>query len=420
MEMNCKLCQMQKKSNPMLTIFLTVFIDLLGVGVLIPVMPLLLGDPTSPYYLLPTGWSTEQGYVLLGLLTAVFPLMQFFATPILGQLSDKYGRKDILLISLFGTSLSYVLFAYGIMSRNLPLLFVSRALDGITGGNISVAQAAIADISLPENRAKNFGLIGMAFGLGFIFGPFLGGKLSDPTVQWWFNAATPFWFAALLSSINGLSVGAFFTETHKNPNREQKIHWLRSLNNVKNAYDLKEIRHLFLTTFLFNSGFTFFTTFFGVYLISKFAYTQGQIGDFFAVVGLCIAFSQAIVVRKAAKRFKNDQILRISLLGTGLMIFLHIVPAAAWQLFIITPFFAAFNGLSQANLNALTSRSVGPEAQGRIMGINTGIQALAQAIPPIISGFVVASFAPSASIIVSAVLIICSGVAFNLLHKKTA
>lgn len=183
MEMNCKLCQMQKKSNPMLTIFLTVFIDLLGVGVLIPVMPLLLGDPTSPYYLLPTGWSTEQGYVLLGLLTAVFPLMQFFATPILGQLSDKYGRKDILLISLFGTSLSYVLFAYGIMSRNLPLLFVSRALDGITGGNISVAQAAIADISLPENRAKNFGLIGMAFGLGFIFGSFLGGKLSDPTVQ---------------------------------------------------------------------------------------------------------------------------------------------------------------------------------------------------------------------------------------------
>lgn len=409
-----------KKSNPMLTIFLTVFVDLLGVGVLIPVMPLLLGDPTSPYYILPAGWSLQQGYILLGLLTAVFPLMQFFATPILGQLSDKYGRKDILLISLFGTSLSYVMFAYGVLTRNLPLLFISRAFDGITGGNISVAQAAIADISLPENRAKNFGLIGMAFGLGFIFGPFLGGKLSDPSVQWWFNAATPFWFAALLSCINGLSVGMFFPETLKNPNKDLHISWFRSLNNLRNAYDLKEIRHLFLTTFLFNGGFTFFTTFFGVFLISKFAYSQGQIGDFFAVVGICIALSQAIIVRRAAKKFREDQILRVSLIATGMLIFLHILPNVSWQLFLITPFFAAFNGLSQANLTALTSRSVGPEIQGKVMGINTGIQALAQAIPPVISGFVAASFAPAASIVVAAVLIICGGVAFNLLHKRPA
>jgi DHA1 family tetracycline resistance protein-like MFS transporter len=407
-----------KKKSPILTIFLTVFVDMLGVGVLIPVMPLLLGDPTSPYNLLPAGWSIEQGYILLGLLTAVFPLMQFFATPILGQLSDKYGRKDVLLLSLFGTGLSYVMFAYGIMTRNLPLLFVSRAFDGITGGNISVAQAAIADISSAENRAKNFGMIGMAFGLGFIFGPFLGGKLSDPTVQWWFDAATPFWFAALLACLNGLSVGAFFPETLANPQRGMKIHWLRSLNNIKNAYDLKKIRHLFLTAFLFNGGFSFFTTFFGVYLISKFAYTQGQIGDFFAVVGFCIALSQAVVVRRAAKIFKQDQILRVSLIGTGIMIFLHIVPSAAWQLFLITPFFAMFNGLSHANLNALISRSAGPEEQGRIMGINTGIQALAQAIPPIISGFVAASMAPGSSIMVSAILIVIGGISFNLLHKK--
>src|SRR5206468_245440 len=133
------------KRQPIWIIIFTILLDTLGIGILVPVVPQLLGNPASPHYLLGPGMTPGVGYVLLGFLVAIFPIMQFFATPILGQLSDRYGRKPILALSLFGTSLGYVLFALGIVFRSIPTLFAARALDGVTGGNISVAQAAIAD-----------------------------------------------------------------------------------------------------------------------------------------------------------------------------------------------------------------------------------------------------------------------------------
>ena len=193
----------------MVAIFLTVFIDLLGFGILIPVFPLLI-SPGSPFRVTPEGWSFTQGLIMLGWLQAIFPFCIFIAAPILGQLSDRYGRKPVLAFSIFGTAVGYVLFAIGISTANIPLLFAARALDGITGGNLAVAQAAIGDVSTHENRAKNFGMLGAAFGLGFIIGPYLGGRLSTPATSFyglfdtpsWFGATTPFWFAAILSHAN--------------------------------------------------------------------------------------------------------------------------------------------------------------------------------------------------------------------------
>src|SRR6185369_14446856 len=156
------------QSHPLPVILFTIFIDLLGVGILIPVIPQLLANPHSSEFLLPAGFTLAQGYILLGFLTAIFPIMQFFATPILGQLSDTYGRRKLLATSIIGTSLSYVVFALGIVTKNIPLLFLSRGFDGITGGNVAVAQAAVADVTKPENRAKAFGVIGAVFGIGFI------------------------------------------------------------------------------------------------------------------------------------------------------------------------------------------------------------------------------------------------------------
>lgn len=134
------------RNNPLPVIFFTVFVDLVGFGILIPVIPLLLANPKSPYYILSGSTNIAEGYILLGFLTAIFPLMQFLAAPILGQLSDKYGRKKILGISLLGTSLSYILFAIGIITKNIPLLFISRAFDGITGGNAPVFVASLVII----------------------------------------------------------------------------------------------------------------------------------------------------------------------------------------------------------------------------------------------------------------------------------
>ncbi len=404
--------------NPLPIIIFTIFLDLVGFGILIPILPLLLANPLSQYFLLPKGMSLSEGYIILGYLIASYPLAQFVATPILGQLSDKYGRKKLLAFSLAGTVISRTLFAIGIISKNLPLLFVSRLFDGITGGNLSVAQASIADITTPENRTKNFGLIGAAFGIGFVVGPYLGGKLSDPNVVSWFNAATPFWFAAILSLLNLILVFFFFPETLQKFQQTLQINWSKSLLNIAHAYTFDGIRAMFATNFLFLAGFTFFTSFFSIFLIQRFHFNQGNIGDFFSYVGIWIAFTQAFITRNIAKVFPEARVLDISILGSGLAILLFFWPSVWWQLLLVAPFFAIFNGLTQANMTALISRSVDPTMQGEILGVNASIQALAQSIPPILSGYIAAQLTPESPIFVAAVTILLAGATFLIFYNK--
>jgi DHA1 family tetracycline resistance protein-like MFS transporter len=404
------------KNKVITTIFFTVFVDLIGFGILIPIIPLLFANPSSEFYLLPVGVSVKTGYLLLGLLVAVYPLGQFLATPILGQMSDVYGRKKILALSLLGTSISYLIFAIGILTKNIPLLFASRFFDGLTGGNISVAQAMIADVSTNENRTRNFGLIGAAFGLGFIFGPYIGGRLSDPQTVSWFTAATPFFFASILAFLNMVSVTFLLEETNKHL-LNIKIVWYKSLHNISRAMKMENLNVLFLTNFLFYGGFSFFTTFFAVYLINKFHWSQGNVGDFFAYVGLCSALTQAFITRAVAKRFESSRVLRVTLIGCAVMILAYFLPRYAWQILFIPPIFGIFSGLTMANLGSLLSRSTPPQMQGEILGINASVQALASFVPAILSGFIAASLTPQTPIVIASFIIILGAIAFNKLYK---
>ena len=169
----------KKKVSPILAVFITVFIDMLGIGIIIPITPNLFLNPAQS--ILPPEFSEHSRNILYGFFAATYPFFQFFGAPILGTLADRFGRRKILQISLVGTFIGYVLFAFAIQSKLIWLLFLSRARPGCTGGNISIALAALADVSKPEEKAKNFGLVGMAFGLGFILGPTLGGILSSMT-----------------------------------------------------------------------------------------------------------------------------------------------------------------------------------------------------------------------------------------------
>lgn len=406
--------------RPLPVVIFTIFLDVLGIGILIPVIPLLLADPQSAYYLLPAGVSIDTGYLLLGVLIALYPAMQFVAAPILGQLSDVYGRKKLLAISLAGTCLSYLLFAFGIVTKNIPLLFFARALDGITGGNISIAQAAIADISTPQNRTRNFGLIGAAFGLGFILGPFLGGKLSDPTFVSWFNAATPFWFAAILSFLDVLFVMMLFPETLRGVRERVAIAWGKSLKNIGAAFRFPALKVIFFATFLSSSGFAFFTSFFSVFMISKFGYSQGDIGDFYAYQGIWIILTQGLITGLVAKRFKSAQVLKVTMISSGILLALYTVPQYSWQLFLISPLFSMMNGLTHANTTTLVSASADAKVQGEVLGIYGSVNALGQAIPPVFSGLVAIAFSPTASLWVAAGMIMLSGVVFIRFYKPGA
>ena len=390
---------------------------MLGVGILIPVFPLLV-LPNSPYRITPVGWSIADGFILLGWLSAAYPLAQFFAAPILGQLSDRYGRKIVLTVSIIGTSFSYMLFAIGVATKNIPLMFASRIVDGITGGNISVAQAVISDISTPKNRAKNFGLVGASFGLGFIFGPYIGGKLADPSVVSWFSASTAFWFTAILSAINALIVIKFLPETIKVKTTTLSLHILQSFKNIIKAFTNSGLKDITPATFLFNAGFTFFTTFFAVFLAVRFGFTQGNTGDYFAYVGIWIAIVQGGLIGILSKRFKDFQILRYSFFGAALTLLAYLlIPAGEHRwLFVIPPILALFIGMSNAFLPSIVSRVTPKEIQGETLGINTSVSALAQAIPAIIAGYV-ATINTSATVVTASMLIGFSGIAFWILFK---
>ncbi len=410
----------------MLAIFTTVFIDLLGFGILIPVFPLLI-SPGSPFRVTPEGWSFTQGLIMLGWLQAIYPFCIFVAAPILGQMSDRHGRRPVLAASIFGTSVGYVLFAIGISTANIPLLFAARALDGITGGNLAVAQAAIGDVSTNENRAKNFGLLGAAFGLGFIIGPYLGGRLSSPDASFyglfdtpsWFDATTPFWFAAIIALANGVSVLVTFPETLKEKFHGGRIKMGRSISNVVAGFKSDRLRVILATGFLFNAGFTFFTTFFGVYLRNSFDFSSAKIGDYFALVGLFIAFSQAVVVARVAKKLADFKVLRFSLFGTAAMMLVYFLTptSSSAYLYMVIPFFTFFNGLTMANMSSLVSRSAEPGQQGQAMGIYSSVQSLAQVPASILVGYITSGINSSQPLLVSSVCIGLGGFVFATMFR---
>jgi len=405
-----------RPSNRLLlgTIFFTVFLDLVGVGIANPIIaPLLLRAESN---FLPASFPEDQRTLLLGVLIAVFSIAGFFSGPLLGALSDRYGRKRLLIFSLILTLVGYLVFALGIHQKSIPTLFVSRLIYGIGGGNLSVIQSAISDVSDEQSRTKNFGLIGVAFGLGFIIGPALGGELANPNVVSWFNFTTPFLAAALLSAINLILVLFFFRETLREP-IHRPVTVLTGFQNLNEAFGNPRLRVLFLGVFFYALGFNFYTQFFQVLLIKQFDYNQTQIGRYFAYVGLWIALMQGTVVRRVANRYKPHQILQYSVLGLSLALLLFLLPTQSWQLFLIVPFMALCQGLTSPNSTTLVSQSASSQEQGKILGINQSVLSAAFALPPIIAAYIdtINIYAP---IVVAGVVVFVGWVFFRQFIRR--
>jgi MFS transporter, DHA1 family, tetracycline resistance protein len=415
----------RKGRSPLLAIFLTIFIDLVGFSILIPVFPLLIGTAQSQAYrVTPLSWSPSSGLIMLGWLQAIYPLCIFLAAPILGQLSDRVGRRPVLALSIAGTSIGYIIFAVGIATKNLPLLFFGRALDGLTGGNLAVAQAAIGDVSTNESRAKNFGLIGAAFGLGFILGPYIGGRLSAPGVSFyglfttpnWFGATTPFWFAAALAALNALFVFLTLPETltHRS---DRKVTLSASVRNVANGFASSRLRVVLSTGFLWTCGFTFFTTFFGIYVANKFGFSQSKTGDFFAIVGIFIAITQGAIVGVIGKKMQDYRVLRFAILLQAVSLVTYFAVTKSALLYLCIPGLALFQGLTQANLSSLMSRSAEPGRQGEAMGIYSSVSSLAQVPASVLVGYIAGSASSNAPLVVAAALTALAGIVFILLFR---
>lgn len=371
--------------NYMPTILLTVLIDMIGVGIIIPVIPALFFESNASFF--PESASADYRSIVYGLLLSCFPIMQFFGAPVLGALSDRYGRKPMLMTSMVGTMVGYLLFGYAISIQNIYLLFFSRMLPGFMGGNVSIIYSAIADTSTTADKAKNFGMVGAAFGIGFIIGPALGGYLADNTVVSWFNHSTPFWFTASLTFLNILLVQFFFSETLKNKVKDAKITFLTGFKNIATSFTDKTLRTIFSVVIFTSLGFTFFTQFFSVRLIQLFDYTEKDIGIYFGWVGIWIVLTQAIVVRRTSGKIAPSKILTYSIFGVAFTVGISLVPTQSFWFYIIAPFMALSQGLTSPNLTTVVSEQAGPERQGQILGINQSMNSLGHAIPPILAGY---------------------------------
>jgi DHA1 family tetracycline resistance protein-like MFS transporter len=374
-----------KEKNILTILFITLLLDVIGIGILIPVIPALFTDSESASFML-AGYSVGAQYFIAGLMTALFGVMQFLAAPLLGDLSDRYGRKKLLTLGVGVLALAQLIFASGIALMSLPLLFASRLVAGVAGANFSIVQATIADITEPKNRARNFGLIGGAFGLGFILGPLIGGYIVALTG----NPALPFLFAGCLGLVNLLFITFMLSETHHVRSAEGKFTLLKAFKNIKIAYLDVDTRPLYTVSFLQMLGFGIYTSFSAVFLTYRYGFTEADTGTYFAYIGICIVLSQLFLVRYASARYNERTLIRFALPILAATLFAQTIIFNIWLVYLLVPFTAGAMSLITTNLPALISKGVSANRQGAALGINGSLQALSQGIAPLLASAVAA------------------------------
>jgi MFS transporter, DHA1 family, tetracycline resistance protein len=364
-------------------ILFVVFMDTLGYGLVIPVLSTILFETEF----VANQYTHTQISILYGVLAALYPLGQFFGAPILGALSDRYGRKKMLLLSVTGTMVGYALFALGILWVNIPLMLFSRLLDGFTGGNISIAFSAAADLSKSDReKSRNFSLLGVAYAVGLILGPYFGGKLSSPTATFEFlTNESPFWMAALFNGICLIFIAYGFSET-LHTRFKSEISFLTGFKHIKKAFEIHNLRAMFLTIFFLLLGFTIFVNFFPVILRENFGYDKKEIGSFFAYAGICTVIGLGVINTLLLRKFSARKLMIFTPLFLGLTFPLLLYFKNLTFIYVMVPFVATLHGMNLTNGTSLISIQTSEDTQGEVMGINESIKALAQSIPSIIGG----------------------------------
>ena len=361
---------------PIFVIFTTVVLDSMGIGIIIPVMPALFAEVTG---------SEKISDIAIwgGLLASTFALMQFIFGPILGALSDRYGRKPILLLALFVMAAYYLLMGF---AQTLWLLFLGRLIGGVTAATHATANAYMADISSPEEKAARFGMLGAGFGLGFVLGPLIGGLLGE------WGPRAPFFAAAMLAAANGVLCYFVLEESLKTKNRREFM-WYRA-NPIGAILDLRKfegIYSLLLVFLLFTVGTSIYAAIWPFFTVERFSWSPGMIGISLTIYGVCFAIVQGVLVRPAIKIWgeKKTIIIGFCFEFSAMVTFAFLTDGKI--LIILIPL-ASLGVLAQPAIQAILSKSVGDDRQGAIQGVASSLNAIAMVITPITMTWILAVF----------------------------
>jgi MFS transporter, DHA1 family, tetracycline resistance protein len=369
------LAQARINSAPMPVLFLIVFIDLVGFGLVIPLLP---------FYAARFGASPEQVTILL----TVYSLVSMVTAPMWGRLSDRIGRRPVLIVSTLVSALAYLWLGF---AGTLWMLYAARAVAGACAGNIAAAQAYIADVTTPENRARGMGMIGAAFGLGFIVGPALGGAIAGNNLAT-ADLKTPMLIACGMSLVASLGVVTILREslTPEARARERR----GRIEAIRAALSHPVLARLLLVFFLTILAFAGMEATFALWAMRQFSWGPAQVGYIFTYVGLLLALMQGGAIGPLTKRFGEERLL---LGGLGLIAFgLLVLPGAAGlvQLVVSMTLLALGMGAMQPSLNSLISRRSGTGEQGEVLGVAQSVSALSRVIGPAIAGVLFAGIGP--------------------------
>ena len=361
---------------PIFVIFTTVVLDSMGIGIIIPVMPALFAEVTGTEKI-------SDIAIWGGLLASTFALMQFIFGPILGALSDRYGRKPILLLALFVMAAYYLLMGF---AQTLWLLFLGRLIGGITAATHATANAYMADISSPEEKAARFGMLGAGFGLGFVLGPLIGGLLGE------WGPRAPFFAAAMLAAANGVLCYFVLKESLKTKNQREFM-WYRA-NPIGAILDLRKfegIYSLLLVFLLFTIGTSIYAAIWPFFTVERFSWSPGMIGISLTIYGVCFAIVQGVLVRPAIKIWgeKKTIIIGFCFEFSAMVTFAFLTDGKI--LIILIPL-ASLGVLAQPAIQAILSKSVGDDRQGAIQGVASSLNAIAMVITPITMTWILAVF----------------------------
>ena len=361
---------------PIFVIFTTVVLDSMGIGIIIPVMPALFAEVTGTEKI-------SDIAIWGGLLASTFALMQFIFGPILGALSDRYGRKPILLLALFVMAAYYLLMGF---AQTLWLLFLGRLIGGITAATHATANAYMADISSPDEKAARFGMLGAGFGLGFVLGPLIGGLLGE------WGPRAPFFAAAMLAAANGVLCYFVLEESLKTKNRREFM-WYRA-NPIGAILDLRKfegIYSLLLVFLLFTIGTSIYAAIWPFFTVERFSWSPGMIGISLTIYGVCFAIVQGVLVRPAIKIWgeKKTIIIGFCFEFSAMVTFAFLTDGKI--LIILIPL-ASLGVLAQPAIQAILSKSVGDDRQGAIQGVASSLNAIAMVITPITMTWILAVF----------------------------
>jgi DHA1 family tetracycline resistance protein-like MFS transporter len=400
---------MSQRSPALGFIFVTLFIDVTGFGIIIPVIPALIQDLT--------GGTLSQAATYGGWLLFAYAIVQFFFSPVIGNLSDQYGRRPILLLSLLGFGIDYLITAW---APTIGWLFFGRILAGVTGASMTTATAYIADVSAPEKRAQNFGLVGAAFGLGFIIGPVIGGLLGQ------FGPRAPFIAAAILAFLN-LLYGYFILPESLAPENRRKFDWKRA-NPIGSLLHIKKypvilglvssLFLLYIAVHATQSNWAYFT-------MERFGWNEALVGASLGAVGILVAIVQGGLIRVINPKLGPKNSVLVGLLLYALGFFLFAFATKGWMMFaFLVPY--CLGGIAGPALQGIISGQVPPNEQGELQGALTSLMSLTSIIgPPLMTnlfafytGKSAPFYFPGAAFFAAGILtIVCTGLAMRSLRS---